>query len=262
MRAADYRYFDGPFAALAHRGGALLPANIGRENTLHAFSQAVALGFSHVETDVHATSDGVALAFHDPRLDRVTDMTGAIADMPWSEVSQARVGGVDAIPTLDELFEVLPDTCFNIDIKAEGAIAPLADVIRRHHAQDRVCVASFSLKRLRGFHRLMGTEVALSEPPATVAWNAYVPFLPRWIHSPGAALQVPELMKVPGGRVKVLTRQLVDNAHAAGKDVHVWDCDTREDMIRMIDLGVDGIVTDRPDVLKEVLLDRGLWNGA
>ncbi len=93
MRAAAYAYFDVPFAAYAHRGGALYPPNLHRENTRHAFQQAVDLGYRYLETDVHATADGVLVAFHDHVLDRVTDRTGPIARLPYAEVARARIGG-------------------------------------------------------------------------------------------------------------------------------------------------------------------------
>jgi glycerophosphoryl diester phosphodiesterase len=98
MRAADYAFFDVPFTAFAHRGGATYEPNLYRENSMHAFKQAVALGYRYLETDVHATRDGVLLAFHDALLDRVTDHTGAVADLSYAEVSEARIHGIDPIP--------------------------------------------------------------------------------------------------------------------------------------------------------------------
>ena len=160
MRASDYPYFDQPFIALAHRGGSLLPDNVGRENTLHAFGNAVALGYTHLETDVHSTRDGHLVAFHDDVLDRVTDQRGAIAELSFDEVRQARVGGIDQIPTLDEVLDAFPDSYLNIDIKTGGAVEPLVACLNAHRAQKRVCVGSFGPQRLRQFRRLMGQQVA------------------------------------------------------------------------------------------------------
>lgn len=257
--AADFAYFDTPFIALAHRGGALLSANLRRENTLHAFTQAADLGYRYLETDVHATDDGVLIAFHDDRLDRVTDRTGLIAEQLWSDVRGARIGGQDPIPTLAELFERFPEHRFNIDIKARGAIGPLVALIDRFGAHDRVCVGSFSYDRIRAFRRLIGTRVATSVAHPGVARTRFVPVLPRLLNDPGVVLQIPARWPIAGRDVRLLTRGLIRRAHAAGKLVHVWTIDRAEEMHELIDLGVDGLVSDRIDVLKEVCLARGLW---
>ena len=138
--AADYPYFAPPPIGLAHRGGAEYPPNVGVENTLAAFGRAVELGYRYLETDVHASADGVLVAFHDERLDRVTDRAGAIAELPWAQIREARIGGREPVPTLEQILETFPATRVNIDIKAAGAIAPLWETIRRHAAYDRVCV--------------------------------------------------------------------------------------------------------------------------
>ena len=122
MRAADYAFFDVPFAAFAHRGGATYEPNLYRENSLHAFKEAVALGYRYLETDVHATRDGVLLAFHDRVLDRVTDHTGAIAELTYAEIADARIHGLDPIPRLSELLAEFPDVRFNVDVKSPRAV--------------------------------------------------------------------------------------------------------------------------------------------
>src|SRR4051812_49123563 len=100
------------------------------ENTLAAFAAATSLGFRHLETDVHLTSDGVLIAFHDEQLDRVTDRTGVIRDLPWTEVRRARIGGTEPIPTMAELLEAFPDAQFNIDTKTDDAVVALAHTLR------------------------------------------------------------------------------------------------------------------------------------
>jgi hypothetical protein len=134
-------YFDhdGPLA-LAHRGFSLE----GLENSMRAFAAAVELGYSYVETDVHATADDVLVAFHDATLDRVTDSSGVIAQLPWSTVRQARIGGVEPIPQLEELLGTWPELRVNIDVKAASAVAPTIRAIERTRAHERVCIASFS----------------------------------------------------------------------------------------------------------------------
>lgn len=258
MRAADYEYFDAPFAALAHRGGARLATNVGRENTLQAFRNAIDLGYRFVETDVHVTRDGGLVAFHDDSLDRVTDRVGMIADLPLFEVRQARVGG-EPIPTLDEVLDAV-DGRVNIDIKAAGAEAPLAHAIRRHHAEDRVCVGSFNEARLHRFRRLAGPSVATSIGPlgvgaAIVATRLGVAPTPL-----GAAFQVPVRTTIAGRQVEVVTPEFIALAHRWGKAVHVWTIDDEQTMHQLIDWGVDGLVSDRIDVLKQVCEARGKWS--
>lgn len=245
--------------AMAHRGGALHPAMIGLENTLTAFEQAASLGFHYLETDVHATRDGVLVAFHDDVLDRVTDHAGRLAELTWSEVSRARIGGVHPVPAMADLFEALPDARFNIDLKSASAVHPLVALIDRLDAHDRVCVGSFSGARMASFRTLTGGRVATSATPAEVALVKTAPVAVvrrkvRAAHGP-AALQVPHRR----GRLRVVTPSLVRRAHAAGLHVHVWTVDDAEEMLELLDLGVDGLITDRPDVLRDVLAARGQW---
>src|SRR6188472_2079849 len=167
MRAADYAFFDVPFAAYAHRGGATYRPNLHRENSLHAFQEAVALGYRYLETDVHATRDGVLLAFHDRVLDRATDRTGAIAELNYAQVSEARIHGIDPIPRLSELLVKLPDARFNIDAKSPTAVALLASTIEEFEAYDRVCVSSFGIRRIHELRRRLGWRV----PSALVRWE-------------------------------------------------------------------------------------------
>ena len=260
MRAADFPYFDAPTPiGLAHRGGAGLAANLGRENTLAAFREAVRLGYRYLETDVHATADGVLLAFHDPALDRVTDQVGRIAELPYAAVSQARIGGTEPVQRLADLLEELPEARFNVDVKAASAIEPLAEVIRAHAALDRVCVGSFSTQRLKAVRALLGPGLATSAGPSEVAALRLAPDLvARWLRSPAAALQIPTSALLGGRRVELVTPALIRRAHALGKHVHVWTIDDAAEMRRLIDLGVDGIVSDRIDTLALVLAERGV----
>ena len=257
--AADFPYFaDATPIGLAHRGGSTYEPNIGRENTVAAFREAVAMGYRYLETDVHASADGRLVAFHDDVLDRVTDGRGAIAELPWSEVSTARINGTDTIPLMDELFETFPQARFNIDIKAPGAIAPLVEAIRRHDAIDRVCIGSFSDGRLRAVRKALGPRLATSAGPVGVATMRLLPsVIARLLRSPAQALQIPVTHTIGPVTPTVVTRRLVGTAHRMGKQVHVWTIDEAEEMHRLLDLGVDGIVTDRIDTLRDVLVERG-----
>ncbi|MFP5252407.1 MAG: glycerophosphodiester phosphodiesterase family protein [Actinomycetes bacterium] len=261
-----FPYFDagldqpGAVLAFAHRGGAFHPGLEGLENTMTAFEHAVDLGYHYLETDVHATKDGVLLAFHDAMLDRVTSHTGPLADTRYDDLAAVVVGEREQIPTLVSLFERFPGTCFNIDIKADAAVVALADLVRRTSAHDRVCVGSFSARRMRAFRRAMDRPVATAHGPTTVAAVRFAPgpVAARIGRAPGRAFQVPHHSR----GVRVVTAELVARAHAARQPVHVWTIDDPAEMHELLDLGVDGLMTDRTDLLREVLLDRGQWMGA
>lgn len=246
-----YLDHDGPIA-MAHRGGARHPDNVGYENSMHAFEQAVGLGYRYVETDLHATSDGVVVAFHDHRLDRVTDRSGVIAELPWSEVRQARINGHEPIPLLSEVLERFPKIRFNLDIKADNGVQPAARLLREHDAIDRVCVSSFSQARVDLIRRELGERLATGFGQREIARLRFAPY--RMV-SRGACLQIPEYY----GRLRVLTPSLLRRAHALGKQVHVWTVDNPPDMHRLLDAGVDGLITDRTDLLRDVLIERGQW---
>jgi glycerophosphoryl diester phosphodiesterase len=259
VRAAAYAYFDVPFAAYAHRGGSLYPPNLHRENTRHAFQQAVDLGYRYLETDVHATADRVLVAFHDDVLDRVTNRTGPIARLPYADVARARIGGQDPIPRLSELLTAFPDARFNIDAKSDAAVDLLAAAIAEHEAYERVCVSSFSVARLHRLRRRLGPRVASAASSAGVAVNRFVPWLTWALNSAAPVLQLPVAYRFRGRRLTVLTPRLVEAVHRAGKRVEVWTVDDADTMEGLIALGVDGIFTDRIDVLKDVLVRHGLW---
>ncbi|MFF0343088.1 glycerophosphodiester phosphodiesterase [Kribbella sp. NPDC004875] len=247
-----YLTHEGPIA-MAHRGGAKHPDIVGYENSLRAFQHAVDLGYRYVETDLHATSDGVVVAFHDDRLERVTDRSGVIAELPWAEVSQARINGQEPIPRLDELLEQFPDIRFNLDIKAEGGLEPAAKVLQAADALDRVCVSSFSQSRVRRIRKLLGPRLCTGYGDRETALLRFLPFA---LPSKGACLQIPEQY----GPFRVLTPGLIKRAHSRSKQVHVWTVDDPDTIRQMLDAGVDGIITDRTDILRDVLIERGQWH--
>jgi glycerophosphoryl diester phosphodiesterase len=262
--ATGYPYLDavldqaGSVLAMAHRGGAGHPGLERLENTSHAFRHAVELGYRYLETDVHATSDGEVVAFHDAVLDRLADRTGPILDLSAAEVAEAVIGEGHGVPTMAALLEEFPDCRFNIDVKSPNAVEPLAALIERTGCHDRVLVGSFSLRRINRFRALTRGRVATSAAPAEVVAFLTLP-LPRLARlvtrDRVRALQVPRRR----GRLPVVTPTLIRRAHAAGAHVHVWTVDEPDDMNAMLDLGVDGLITDRTDLLKDVLIARGLW---
>ncbi len=220
-----------------------------------AFEAAVALGYRYVETDVHVTVDGVLVAFHDPELDRVSDRTGAIDELLWKEVAAARIGGTASVPRLEDLLAAFPDVRINVDPKSDRAVEPLADVIQRMGALERVCVGSFSDERIERLRHRLGPGLCTSlGPRATARLRAASFGLPVGAIV-GSCVQVPTRAR---GRTLVDERFL-DAAHGRGLPVHVWTIDEADEMHRLLDLGVDGIMTDRPARLKAVLEARGQW---
>ena len=241
--------------AMAHRGF----STRGLENSMAAFAAAVDLGYRYVETDVHATSDGVLLAFHDATLDRVSDGVGGIAEQRWRDIAPARIGGTEPIPLLADVLDRWPQLRVNIDIKSAGAVAPLVDLIERMQVHDRVCVTSFSDTRrraaLRGLSRPVCTPGGQNVTTGIVLAQR-TPAALRAIAHDVDCLQVPERY----GRITVVTPVFVQRMHALGVQVHVWTVNGGDDMRRLLDMGVDGLITDRADLLKDVLQQRDLWH--
>ncbi len=265
-----YPYLDvvlgqpGSVLAFAHRGGAYHPEIEGLENTLAAFRHAVALGYDSLETDVHVTRDGTLLAFHDTVLDRVTDRTGAIAELELAEVREARVGGREEVPTLAALFEEFPGVRFNIDLKSAAAVPALAAFLDDREAWERVLVGSFSVRRLRDFRAIADPRVATSAHLLEVLAFLALPgaLADRLTGRRVAALQVPHRRRLGRFSIRVAGPGLVRRAHAVRKHVHVWTVDDPDEMHELLDRGVDGLFTDRTDLLKSVLIERGQWRDA
>ena len=245
--------------AFAHRGGAAHNP----ENSWPAFEHAIGLGYRYLETDLHATADGVLVAFHDPALDRVTDRAGRIARLPYAEVAAARIGGTEPIPKAEDLLGAWPQARFNLDVKDEPAIAPLAQLLSRTGAWDRVCVTSFSARRLRATRQALGRPVCMSLSPSGVAAVKTALFRPDFHPTAGPAMA--RRLAAAGVRcaqvpIRVATRGFIRRAHDLGLQVHVWTVNDRLDMNGLLDLGVDGIMTDDTVALREVLTGRGLWH--
>jgi len=260
-----FAYLDEPVEkgaklAFAHRGGALHPGLLDLENTLEAFASAVDLGYRYLETDVQTTSDGVVMVFHDKVLDRVTDHVGPLLELRHADVSRVKVGGRAVIPSLAEALEAFPDTRFNIDLKSLACVEPVAALLDSMQVHDRVCIGSFEERVLRRFRRVTGDRVATSSGVLTVGVLKFAPFarrVERLLGDPGRALQVPHRHR----GVTYVDRRFVELAHATGRHVHVWTIDDRTEMEYLLDLGVDGLISDRTDVLRDVLVERGLWEG-
>jgi glycerophosphoryl diester phosphodiesterase len=249
---SPWPYLDHPGPlAIAHRGGALDAP----ENTLPAFERAAALGYAYVETDARVTADGVAVAFHDDDLSRLAGRPGRISELRWSEVATALIGG-EPIPRLDELLGSFPGLKVNVDPKQDQVVDLVAEAIRSTASIDRVGVGSFSGKRLSRLRRQLGPHLCTSLGPSAIVRLRLASLGVPMGRMPGPCVQVP--VRGPKG-VPIVDRRFVDEVHRRHMQVHVWTVDEPDEMHALLDLGVDGLMTDRPKVLKEVLVARGEW---
>ena len=248
------RFFDHPGPlAFAHRGGAAEAP----ENTWAAFERAVALGFRYMETDVRVTADGVAVAFHDVAVDRVALAKGTVRSMPWAKLATLPLRAGSSTPRLEDLLAAWADVCWNIDVKEQRAVEPVITAIRRTGTAERTLVAAFSGRRSRQLRARLGPELAIGAGRWAVAALVCAKFLP--------SLPVPKTVaaaQVPTSRhgARIVDRRFVSACHKRGLAVHVWTINDATEMAYLLDLGVDGIMTDRPSVLKEVLSQRGQWH--
>lgn len=252
--------------ALAHRG--FSPA--GHENSMAAFAAAVELGYGFVETDVNTTADGVLMAFHDDVLDRATDGTGRIADYTREELRSVRIGGVEPIPTLEEILVRWPELRLNVDVKDEAAAVLLAELMHRHQASERVLVASFSdrrrLKTLRTLRRLCKEGGLNSQGTVASSPGYWVMAAVVLLGKLGLARMIARMARIQCVQVpltykgmRVVTEGFVRRCHRAGLQVHVWTIDDPSVMNELLDIGVDGVLTDRADILTGVMRERGNW---
>ena len=246
---------------LAHRGSRVLWP----ENTMTAFQGAVDLGYAYIETDVHVTRDGRVVVFHDDRLERLTDGTGRVWEWRWEDLRRLDAahhfdpdggypsrGRAIGIPLFEEALSTFPGVHFNIDLKQRDIEQAVADEVARFGAGDRVLIGSFHGVRIKRFREITGGAVATSAGPIEVAGALAAARLGRPVPGKADALQVPERQ----GPVRVATERFIAAAHRANKQVHVWTVNESAAMHRLLDRGVDGIVTDRPDLLDEVVAER------
>ncbi len=235
---------------------------------MEAFAGAVALGYRHLETDLRLTRDGTLVCLHDHTVDRTTDGSGPVSDLTFDELRRLDAGyrhtGAEGpvfrasglrVPTLEEAVSTFPDVAFVVDLKAENLVGPLNELIDRLDLHDRLIVGSFSDRRIDEFRAVAGRRVATSTGAALSRSWLLASRIGRGVRSDAVALQLPRRSR----GVKVVDKRLVEAAHGLGLQVHVWTVNHEAEMGELLDLGVDGIITDRPDLLKEVLVARGAW---
>jgi glycerophosphoryl diester phosphodiesterase len=248
-----------PPVLFAHRGG----GQLWPENTLAAFEESLALGVRFLETDVRETRDGVLVAHHDERVDRTTNGSGRIQDMRYAELLRldaayhftrdgqtfpCRGKGL-TIPTLLEVFGLSSGARLNVEIKPPGrrVVRRLWELIDNHGFYDRILVAAENDQQVRRFRRVSGGRVATSSGRRETLrfWAASRLGVERLLPLPFDALQVPTTFK----GLTVVDRKLIGAAHRSGIQVHVWTIDEPPEMRRLLNLGVDGLMSDRPDRL-------------
>ncbi len=246
-------YFSpAPPRLFAHRGLAIDAP----ENTLLAFAKALALGVTYLETDVHASADGLAIVSHDPDLIRLTGRSSMIADLTSAELARIDLGDGQTLMTLAAALDAFPNAMFNIDIKVAAAAAPAAAAIRAANAEHRVLVGSFRNSRRRAAVRLLpGVATSASSGAVLLAtWAAAIGLrvITRAVLRSVDAVQIPE--RILG--VRSTSPRVLRAFHAAGVEVHIWTINDAATMERLLDAGVDGIMTDRADIGIEVFERR------
>ena len=237
---------------LAHRGLAVDAP----ENTLLAFAKALAAGATHLETDVHASADGVAILSHDPDLFRLTGQRVRIDQLTASELAGIHLGESQTFATLAAALEAFPEARFNIDIKAAAAAVPAIEAIRGARAEHRVLIGSFSNARRRAVVRgLPGVVTSVSSRGAVIATWAGALGLRRVVRFALRDVQAVQLpLRVLG--VRTTSRRAMAAFHSAGVEVHIWTINDPAEMTRLLDAGVDGLVSDRADIALGVLASR------
>lgn len=244
--------------AFAHRG--FSPQGTAVENSLRSFKAAIDQGFEYLETDLRTSADGVLLVFHDESLDRATDGRGKISAHSAAELSHLRIGGSEPIPSFEDMVLAFPRARINFDVKDGASVKPLIEVIEKHELHDRICVASFADRRRRAVLRRLSRRTTSSGGIASIAafvlLSGWLPrsLMKRLLHDVDC-LQLP----VRSGPFRLVTTKSVRRAHQLNLKIHVWTINDKAQMHTLFDLGVDGVMTDRADLLAEVMRERGYW---
>ncbi|MBT8396843.1 MAG: glycerophosphodiester phosphodiesterase, partial [Gemmatimonadetes bacterium] len=254
-------YLAGSPLLIAHRGG----AGLAPENTLAAFENSVhRWGADMLEMDVRSTRDGEVVVLHDATVDRTTDGTGRVRDLTYQQVQELDAGyhfrdpdgrrsfrgrGV-RVPRFEDVLTALPGVRMNVEAKDPHSAPGLVDAVLRHEAQDRVLVAAEVEGHRRSVRGYPGPWGASRKDLFQFFFLIHSP-LGRHFTPACDALQIPEFYF--GARV--LSPRFMEEAHSRNLPIHVWTVDAPDDMRRLVEMGVDGIQTDRPDLLAEVLTD-------
>ena len=245
------KYLNDNFFAFAHRGG----NDFGPENSLKSFLGAYEIGYKYLETDVHLSKDGHLVAFHDESLDRVTNKTGLIKDLKLSDIKKARIDNSEEIPTLIELLDNIPNCFFNIDCKSDDTVIPLIEVIKKFSLFDRVCIGSFSQKRINFIRDSLGSKVKTSMGPSEILLAKVLSNLPikKAFESTYASLPIRRY------GIELLNKKNINFLQKNNQKVIAWTINDESEMRLLIERGVDGIMTDKILLLKKILIEQNKW---
>ena len=244
-------FLEEKFLAFAHRGG----NEFAPENSFRAFKSAVDIGYKYLETDVHLTKDGFLIAFHDDTLDRVTDKSGLIRDLTLSEIKKAKIAGTDEIPLLSELLNSFTDCFFNIDCKVDETVQPLINLINNNDFINRVCIGSFSQKRINFIRKSLGKEVKTSMGPAEVILSKFLSYTSLGYNFKSSYTSIP----IRRYGINLLDERNINYLKSNNQKVIAWTINDEDQMKMLINIGIDGIMTDNLTLLKKVLIEESLW---
>jgi len=244
-------FLEEKFLAFAHRGG----NELAPENSFRAFKSAVDIGYKYLETDVHLTKDGFLIAFHDDTLDRVTDKSGLIRDLTLSEIKKAKIAGTDEIPLLSELLNSFTDCFFNIDCKVDETVQPLINLINNKDFINRVCIGSFSQKRINFIRKSLGKEVKTSMGPAEVILSKFLSYTSLGYNFKSSYTSIP----IRRYGINLLDERNINYLKSNNQKVIAWTINDEDQMKMLINIGIDGIMTDNLTLLKKVLIEESLW---
>ncbi|MDO5034939.1 MAG: glycerophosphodiester phosphodiesterase [Actinomycetaceae bacterium] len=242
---------------IAHRGG----AELAPENSWESFETCNDLGFNYVESDAHLTADGKVVLIHDPVLERVSNGFGAVATHTWEELQGVTVNGSKYGPVLlEDVLASFPNMRLNLDAKEEAVWKPMIDVIRRQGATDRVLLASFNssrLERIRAYAPEIQTSIGQAE--AARLFGAVHLGIDRFVSRSNWPLRGIVAAQVPltAWRVPIVTKRFVYEAHRLGLAVHVWTLNEPGEIVRALEAGADGIISDNPVLAREIIKARG-----
>ena len=244
-------FLEEKFLAFAHRGG----NEFAPENSFRAFKSAVDIGYKYLETDVHLTKDGFLIAFHDDTLDRVTDKSGLIKDLTLSEIKKAKIAGTDEIPLLWELLNSFTDCFFNIDCKVDETVQPLINLINNKDFINRVCIGSFSQKRINFIRKSLGKDVKTSMGPAEVILSKFLSYTSLGYNFKSSYTSIP----IRRYGINLLEERNIKYLKSNNQKVIAWTINDEDQMKMLINIGIDGIMTDNLTLLKKVLIEENLW---
>ena len=244
-------FFDDNFIAFAHRGG----NDYGPENSLKAFKGAYESGYKYLETDIHLSKDGHLLAFHDDSIDRVTNNKGKIKNLNLSEIKKSKIDGKEEIPVITDLFEELPNCFFSIDCKSDDTVLPLIKIIKDKSLMERICIGSFSQKRINLIRNVLGPNLKTSMGPNEIILSKLLSnfSINYKFKSNFASLPIEKY------GLELLNEKNIKYLQKNNQKVIAWTINDENDMRLLIRRGIDGIMTDNILLLKRVLIEENLW---